>query len=74
MDIDPTARRWGKRIEERRRLLDLTQQELADLLGVRQGTISKWERGERRPSHHYIPLIAKTLGTSPEILFTYEAA
>lgn len=74
MTTDQTSRRWGKRIQERRQLLGLTQQQLADLLGVRQATISKWERGDRRPSHHYIPRVAKALGTSPEILFTYEAA
>jgi transcriptional regulator with XRE-family HTH domain len=32
-----------------REAMGITQQELADKLGVGQGTISRWEAGERQP-------------------------
>jgi DNA-binding transcriptional regulator YiaG len=36
-------------IQELRRRLGLTQQQLADELGVRQQTVSEWETGVYRP-------------------------
>lgn len=36
-------------IQELRRRLGLTQQQLADALGVRQQTVSEWETGVYRP-------------------------
>lgn len=36
-------------IKELRDLLIQNQQELAELLGVEKGTISRWERGLQRP-------------------------
>jgi len=37
------------RIRNLRRHLDMTQQEMSDELGVRQQTISDWERGYHQP-------------------------
>lgn len=34
----------------RRKVLDLTQKELAAICGTSQGTVSKWEKGELSPS------------------------
>jgi transcriptional regulator with XRE-family HTH domain len=39
----------GKRIRLRRQALKLTQQELADRLGVNRATVSMWERGRQLP-------------------------
>jgi transcriptional regulator with XRE-family HTH domain len=39
MDTDQLIRK--------RKRLKLTQEGLADLLGVRQNTVARWERGER---------------------------
>ncbi|GAF89587.1 unnamed protein product [marine sediment metagenome] len=40
----------GKRIVASRRLLGLTQKELARRLGVDPSTLGRWERDEARPS------------------------
>lgn len=39
----------GKRIRLRRQALKLTQQQLADKLGVNRATVSMWERGRQLP-------------------------
>ena len=51
-----------------RRHMSLTQDELAELLGVRQQTISEWERGAYAPSRStskYLSMVAEKAG------FTY---
>ena len=41
---------WSaKSIRALRRHLDMTQQEMSDELGVRQQTVSDWERGYHQP-------------------------
>lgn len=69
-----TAVRWGEAIRERRVLLGMTQEELAAKVGTRQATVSRWERGERVPSHHFLPRIAAALKTRPEKFFVYPVA
>lgn len=67
------AKVWGKRMRERRELLNMSQTDLAGEVGVDQSTVSKWERGEVAPSHHHIPRIAKALHyPDPSVLFDYE--
>lgn len=34
----------------RKSILDLTQAEMAEIAGVRQATVSRWEHGELEPS------------------------
>ncbi len=44
------ARSWdSRRIQDLRRHLGLTQQEMAHRLGTRQQTISEWETGQYQP-------------------------
>jgi transcriptional regulator with XRE-family HTH domain len=43
-----------------RQARELSQNELADLLGVEVGTISRWERGQR-VSPAFLPLALKTI-------------
>lgn len=43
----------GDRIKSLRRIKHLTQQQLAALLGIDQGAISRWERGHINPSARY---------------------
>lgn len=38
-------------IKDLRKRLKMSQQELADKLGVAKDTVSRWERGEQRASH-----------------------
>lgn len=39
----------GAELREKRRALRLTQQQLAEALGVEKNTVARWERGELRP-------------------------
>jgi transcriptional regulator with XRE-family HTH domain len=59
----------GYRIRERRRALDMTQEELGKKIGVSKATINKYETGVtpnlRRPT---IEKLADALCTSPEYL------
>lgn len=67
-----TAQRWGEAIRDRRRLLGMTQEDVAAAVGTKQATVSRWERGDRMPSHHYLPKIAAALKTRPEKIFFYD--
>jgi DNA-binding transcriptional regulator YiaG len=65
----PNRRRSGEwdagRLQALRRHLGLTQQQLADELGMRQQTISEWETGAYRPrgaSARLLGLIAERAG------------
>ncbi|MGP1358791.1 helix-turn-helix domain-containing protein [Roseicyclus sp.] len=52
----------GSMIKSRRRRLGLTQEALADLLDVDQGTISRWERGVERPRPSRVSQLNDILG------------
>lgn len=41
----------AKEIKELRKKLKLTQQELADKIGVDRVTVARWENGNKRPSN-----------------------
>ncbi len=68
------AQQWGRAIRAQRQLLGLTQAALAEKVGVTQGTVSRWERGDCQPEHRLIPLIASALCTVPSVLFPYPQA
>ena len=40
---------FGKMLEIRRITLDMTQQQVADAIGVNVSTYGRWERGENKP-------------------------
>ena len=49
----------------------LSQQKLADLIGVNKSTISRLERGLiERPAHEIVSSLARVLKTKPEKLFS----
>lgn len=48
----------------------LTQQQLADLLGLDQARISAYEVGRKTPPTQRLPLIARALGVEVGELFT----
>ena len=56
-----TRRTFGAWLKMRRRLLDMTQQELADQSSCSVVTIRKIEQGERRPSSQLAELMAEAL-------------
>lgn len=63
--VGDTVQWNGELIAGLRRHMDLTQGELADHLGVRQQTISEWERGTYIPSRassKYLSMVAERAG------------
>jgi tetratricopeptide (TPR) repeat protein/transcriptional regulator with XRE-family HTH domain len=56
------------RLAERRKALGLTQEALADLVGVERTTIVRWERGESAPLPPVRPKLARVLRVSAERL------
>ena len=59
----------GKRLRRRRRLLGLTQQDLAGQVGVRFQQIQKYEKGANRIGASRLQQIAKILGVPVEFFF-----
>ena len=51
----------GNYIMTKRKELTLTQEQLAEKLGVSSKTISKWECGKTLPDHNIIELLCKVL-------------
>jgi putative transcriptional regulator len=60
------------RIKEFRARYDLTQQDLADKVGVSRMTIVFLEKGTYNPSLQLAHRVAMVLGTSIEELFIFE--
>jgi transcriptional regulator with XRE-family HTH domain len=60
------------RLKKLRKLNGLTQKQLANLIGVTQGTISKYESGEKEPRKEIRIKLARLFGVSVEWLF-YES-
>lgn len=55
-------------IREKRRALRLTQQHMADAIGVTLGMYNMLENGKRRMNEDHMALIAKALGEKPSDL------
>jgi len=62
----------GENIRKCRKLKSLTQENLAEALGVTVGAISKWELGASTPDIQYIVEMAEFFETSVDVLFGYE--
>lgn len=62
MAADPAI---GTRIKKRRQVLDMTQQDLADALGVSKSTVANWESGKHFPLR-YLGKVEDVLGVSLE--------
>lgn len=62
----------GNRIKELRAKLGLTQEELANRVGVRRETIVFLEAGRYNPSLKLAHDIAKTLGEKIDDIFSFE--
>ena len=62
----------GKFIAELRKEKNMTQQELAEKLGVSSKSISRWENGKTLPDYSLIKDLCKTLNISINELFSGE--
>ncbi len=60
------------RIKEYRIRLDLTQEKLAEMVGVRRETIIFLEQGRYNPSLRLAYNVARALKTTIDELFTFE--
>lgn len=58
----------GKRLRAYRKLKNLTQQELADLLGISIAIVGGIERGTREPSKDVLAKISRVLGVTEDEL------
>ena len=59
---------FGKRLHDIRVLRGLTQEELAEALGVSRQAVSKWETGAADPSTSNLLALAKLFGAPAEEL------
>lgn len=60
------------KIKEFRARLNLTQEKLAEIVGVRRETVIFLEQGRYNPSLRLAYKVAKALGTTIEELFIFE--
>lgn len=58
----------GQKIRERRKLLKITQRELAEITEIGINTLTKIERGEGNPSFKILNKVLDTLGLKLEIV------
>ena len=63
----------GTFIAARRKEKGLTQEELADYLGVSKPAVSKWESGQSYPDITLLPVLAAFFNTTTDALIGYEA-
>ena len=56
------------RLKEARKDKGLTQLDLANILNVKQATISSWEQGKTEPSFDILCKIANCLGVTTDFL------
>jgi len=61
--------RYPLRLAEHRKKRNLTQSEIADMLGVEQPTYQRWETGSRKPDVENISALAEAFGVTPGDLF-----
>ena len=66
--MEDYRRELGERIRRLREARELTQEDLADLVGVRSKTISRWENGRNEALRDNARTLAKALGVSEETI------
>lgn len=61
-----------ERMRKLRRILDLTQQEFADRIGMKRNTVANYETGRNEPSSSVISLICREFNVNEDWLRTGE--
>ena len=67
-------KQFAKNIKELRNLAGLSQEELAEDIGIAPKTLSYWENGHNAVTFAKIPLLANALGVPVYRLFIFENA
>lgn len=62
-------RKWVNRVKEFRKKKKLSQKELANIMNVKQNTISQWENDMRKPNVQQAIKLADILETTVEDLY-----
>lgn len=62
----------GEIILEKRKTLSLTQEQLADYLGVSAPAVHKWEKGTTYPDITTLPALARVLRTDLNTLLSFQ--
>lgn len=61
----------NQKIREKRKELGLTQEQIAEYLGVSTPAVSKWESGVSYPDITLLPALARVLKTEPNVLLCF---
>jgi len=61
---------YGENIARLRKAQKLSQQQLADIVGVEQPTVQRWEAGARKPNLEKLESLSEALGVEPGAFFT----
>lgn len=59
-------------IRQRREELKLSQEQLAEILGIDRSAVAKWETGKAMPTADKLPELARILGCTIDDLFKTE--
>ncbi len=65
---------FGENLKKLRKEKDMTQEALADFLGISFQAVSKWERGETYPDITMLPTLAAFFGVSVDVLLGVSTA
>lgn len=71
MEVNNFYKNFGKRLKELRVQAKITQDELAEYVGVSTKTVSYWENGHNPITFNKIPLIANALNIPAYKLFIF---
>ena len=63
----------GERIKEQRTVCGLSQEKLAELVGVSRQAVTKWETDQSAPSTEKLFKLAEIFGTTVDLLIKSEA-
>ena len=64
--------RLSENIRRYRKQLGLTQEQLAEAVGVSRQTVAKWESGETSPDLEHAAALAEALGTTLDALVSFD--